>query len=329
LACPLVLLRDRAVRLWDRALHLGAKVAYLSPAADVRLHGVELVRDVPYRQTGRRGHLLDVYVPRGVKNPPALLYMHGGGFALLSKETHRVMALALSRRGYVVFLANYRIGPRYRYPAAIEDAAAALSWVMDHSRAYGADPSRLVLAGESAGGNLVTALAYIATHPRPEPFARAIFDRAPPLAAVLCVYGFLDLENLDRFSSPNMPWYIRGVIWNAAASYVGRPVRTRARFSPLASPLRLLAAPMPPGSRTLPPFFIACGTADPLLNDSKKLHAALESRGVPSDLSIHEGEIHGFNAMIWRKEARSMWRGAYAFLNRWVPVPGRRKPGSL
>ncbi|HVU01648.1 MAG TPA: alpha/beta hydrolase fold domain-containing protein [Polyangiaceae bacterium] len=317
------------MRVWDRALHLGAKVAYLSPAANVRLHGVELVRDVPYRQTGRRGHLLDVYVPEGVTNPPALLYVHGGGFALLSKETHRVMALALARRGYAVFLANYRIGPRHRYPAPLEDAAAALSWVMDHARAYGADASRLVLAGESAGGNLVTALAYIATHARPEPFARAIFDRAPPIAAVLCVYGFLDLENLDRFANPRMPWYVKQIILNAAAAYVGHPVRSRARYSPLASPLRLLAQEPPPGARPLPPFFIACGTADPLLLDSRKLHAILESRGVRNDLSIHEGEIHGFNAMIWRKEARSMWRGAYAFLAREVPVPGRRKHGAL
>jgi acetyl esterase len=318
-----VLLRDRGVRLWDRALHLGAKVAYLNPALDVRRHGVELVRDVRYRETGRRGHLLDVYVPRGVRGSPALLYVHGGGFALLSKETHRFMALAFARRGYTVFLTNYRIGPRHRYPAPLEDAAAALGWMADNAPRFGADPTRLVLAGESAGGNLVTTLAYLATHPRPEAFARALFNRSLSLAAVLSIYGFLDLENLSRFSNPKMPWYIRRAIWNSAAAYVGHPVRARARFAPLASPLRLLAADAPPDARALPPFFIACGTADPLLMDSRKLHAILESRGVASELSVHEGEIHGFNAMPWRREARAMWRGAYEFLDRWVPVPER------
>src|SRR5262249_30351621 len=156
---------------------LGARIAYLNPNADPRRHGVDLVRDVPYQQTGRRGHLLDVYVPERRKGGPALLYVHGGAFALLSKETHRMMALAFARRGYTVFLANYRIGPRHRYPAPLEDAASALAWVADHARDYGADPTRIILAGESAGGNLVTALSYIATHPRPEPLAKAVYDR--------------------------------------------------------------------------------------------------------------------------------------------------------
>jgi acetyl esterase len=315
------LLRDRIVRLWDRALHLGARIAYLNPHANPARHGIELVRDVPYQSTGRRGHLLDVYVPRGRSGSPALLYIHGGAFALLSKETHRMMALAFARRGYTVFLANYRIGPRHRYPAPLEDAANALGWVSDNARRYGSDPERIILAGESAGGNLATALAYIATHPRPEPMARALFDRDLRIAAVLAVYGFLDLENLDRFRNPNMPWYVRRMILDAAASYVGRPVELRARLSPLASPLRLLSADPPPEARRLPPFFIACGTRDPLLIDSRKLHAVLDARGVPNELSIHPEEIHGFNAMLWRREARAMWRSAYTFLDRWAP-PG-------
>lgn len=321
-------LRERIVRLWDRALHLGAKIAYLNPNASPSRHGVELVRDVPYRSTGRRGHLLDVYMPKDAAGGPALLYVHGGAFALLSKETHRLMALAFARRGYTVFLANYRIGPRHRYPAPLEDAAQALAWVADHAGNYGADPNRIVLAGESAGGNLVTALAYLATHPRPEPFAKALYERNPRLIAVLAVYGFLDLEGLERFRNPKMPWYIRRLIFDAAASYVGRPVKLRARLSPLASPLRLLSADPPPGARPLPPFFIACGTRDPLLIDSRKLHAVLDARGVPNELSIHPEEIHGFNAMLWRREAKAMWRSAYEFLDRWAPSGAAPRRGA-
>jgi acetyl esterase len=301
-------------------LHLGARIAYLNPNANPRRHGVELIQDVPYMQTGRRGHLLDVYVPKGGGGGPALLYVHGGAFALLSKETHRLMALAFARRGYTVFLANYRIGPLHRYPAPLEDAASALLWVADHAREYGADPAQIILAGESAGGNLVTALSYIATHPRPEPRAKALFERNPRIRAVLVAYGFLDLENLERFRNPNMPWYIRRMIRDAAAAYVGRPVKLQARLSPLASPLRLLSEDPPPEARPLPPFFIACGTRDPLLIDSKKLHAVLDARGVPNELSIHPDEIHGFNAMLWRREARAMWKSAYEFLDRWAPA---------
>ncbi len=300
-------------------MHLWAQILYLNPAASLARHGVRLVRDVAYRDTGRRGHLLDVYVPEGAHSPPAVLYVHGGGFAMLSKETHRVMALEFARRGYVVFLANYRIGPTHRYPEPLEDVVAALGWVADHAREYGADANKLVLAGESAGGNLVTTLAYLATHPTSEPFARALYDRALRLSAVLTVYGFLDLQNLERFANPRLPWYVKRTILDAAASYVGRPVRKRAKEATLASPLRLLASDPPEGARPLPPFFIACGTADPLLGDSRKLHAILDARGVPNELSIHPDEIHGFNAMLWRREARAMWRAAFAFLAQWAP----------
>lgn len=309
-------------------IHAGARAAYLTPVLRVERYGLRLIRDVPYAATGRWSHLLDVYLPRGVSNPPAMLYVHGGGFALLSKETHRIMAVALARRGYAVFLCNYRIGPRHRYPAPLEDAAEALAWVRDNASHYGADASRIVLAGESAGGNLVTALAYIATHPRPEGFARALFDKEIPIGAVLAIYGFLDLEHLPRFSNPRMPWYIKAMIRAAAAAYVGHPVEQRAREAPLASPLRLIVSDPPAEARPLPPFFIACGTADPLLLDSKKLHAALVSRGVEAELSIHPHEIHGFNAMIWRREARAMWRAAYRFLKRTVPPRAPSARGS-
>jgi acetyl esterase len=320
------MLRHRLVRAWDRAVHLGARIAYLNPAADPRRYGIDLIRDVPYRATLRRGHLLDIYRP-GADLPadrprrnltPALLYVHGGAFAILSKDTHRIMALAFASQGYTTFLINYRIGPRHLYPAPLEDAAAALTWLIDNAERYGADPNCIILAGESAGANLVTTLAYLATHPRPEPFARRVFEKNPQLAAVLAIYGLLDLNNLGRFNNPKLPWYVKRAIWGAAASYVGIPVEEKASQAPLASPLRLLAESPPPTARPLPPFFIACGTADPLLLDSRKLHAILDSRGVPSELSIHPREIHGFNAMVWRRQARAKWRSAFRFLSRYV-----------
>lgn len=320
----ITVLRTRLIRLWDRALHAVARIGYSVPMARAEDHGLHLVRDLAYTESGSWSHLLDVYVPRGVRNPPALLYVHGGAFAILSKETHRIMAIAFARRGYAVFLCNYRLGPRHRYPAPLEDAAEALLWVKEHARDFGADASRIVLAGESAGANLVTTLAYLATHPRPEPFARAVYDANLTLGAVLAIYGFLDMENLDRFSTPDMPWYLKRMIQGAAAAYVGMPVAERARRAPLASPLQLLTQEPPRDARPLPPFFIACGTADPLLIDSKKLYAALRSRGVMAELTVHPGEIHGFNAMLWRPEARRMWRAAYRFLLRTVPARARR-----
>jgi acetyl esterase len=306
---------ERVIRAWDYSLHLGARVLYLNPASDPRRYDVDVHRDIPYTDSGKRGHLLDVYRPRGVEKSPAVLYVHGGGFAILSKDTHRVMALAFASQGYTVFNINYRIGPRYRYPEPLQDAAAALLWVQEHGAAYGADTSRIVLAGESAGGNLVTTLAYLATHPRPEPFARAVFDRNVPIAAVLPIYGFLDLCELERYDHPRLPWYVKRALHAAAAGYSGLPVDARDVDAPLASPLRRLSEASSPDARPLPPFFIACGTADILLVDSKRLHEVLGERGVDSELSVHPGELHGFNAMVWRPAARAKWRALFRFLS--------------
>ncbi len=295
-------------------LHAGARLAYLGPGADPDSYGVDLVHDVPYRPTGSRAHLLDVYRPRSLTPRATVLYVHGGGWAVLSKDTHRVMALAFASRGYLVFNINYRLGPKHRYPDPLEDAAAALEWASDHAAEYGGDPSRLAVAGESAGANLVTALAYIATHPRPEAFARRVYDRNVPLKACLPIYGLLDMHELERFDHPRLSRVLKMGIHRAAAAYVGRPVRKRAAASPLASPLRLLAESPPPEARQLPPFFAAVGTKDPLYPDSKRLQRVLEARNVTCELSIHPGEIHGFNAMVWRREARAKWRALFRFL---------------
>src|SRR6185369_7165240 len=100
----------------------------------------------------------------------------GGGFRILSKDTHWIMALAFARRGFQVFNINYRLAPKHRFPAAVEDACAAWSFLAHHARAWDIDPERVVLAGESAGANLVTSLAVATSFRREEPYARAAFE---------------------------------------------------------------------------------------------------------------------------------------------------------
>lgn len=306
-------------RTIDLGAHFASRLIYALPVAHPRFYGVDVDLNVPYRDTGSAAHTLDVYRPRTAERPPAIMYVHGGAFSTLSKDTHRVMALNLAARGYVVFNINYRLGPTHAYPAPLEDAAAALSWVETNAARHGADPTRIVLAGESAGANLVTALATSAIEPRPEPFARTIYDRNPPIRAVLAIYGLLDLHDIHRFTThPRlMPW-LKAMIVDAGTAYVGRPIRERALDAPLASPLRILAAPPSDLARTPPPFFATAGTADPLLDDSRRLQTALEGRGGLCRLEIFPGEIHGFNALVWRKAAQDKWRAVSEFLRHHV-----------
>ena len=314
-------------RAFDRGVHVAAQAVYSLPRAHPKRHGVRVLRDIPYLPTGLTDHLLDVYLPDdGEPAPstaapsgelrPAVVYIHGGAFCMLSKDTHRVMAMPFAKRGYVVFNINYRLGPVHTYPAPLEDAAAALRWVIENARSYGADPDRIILAGESAGANLVTALTYIATHPTEEPFARALHAAAPRIRAAIPIYGLLDLTDMARFTArPRVPEWAKREVLTAATSYLGKPVDAAARRYPLASPLRLFEADPPPDARPLPPFFIACGTADMLLDDSRRLKAALDRRGAQATLEVFHGEVHGFNAMIWRPAAKAKWRALFQFLS--------------
>ncbi len=301
-----------------------AAVGYrVIPAANPSRYGLTLTTDVAYRSTDRRAHRLDVYQPHGDGRSlrPAVLYVHGGAFSMLSKDTHRVMALQLAARGFVVFNINYRLGPRHRYPAPLEDVAAALGWVCDHAEEWGADPTRLAVAGESAGANLVTALTYIATHPRPEPFARALFERQAGLRATLAVYGMHDMHDVARLwrdprKDQRMPGWVKREILSTTTAYLGDATDASAAAAPLASPLRLIAGPVPEGARPLPPFLLTAGTADPLLDDSRRLARVLEARGVEHELHVYPGEIHGFDAMLWRPAAQAKWRAVARFLRR-------------
>src|SRR5579883_380215 len=142
----------------------------LHPRANPAKHGVEVVKDIPYRDSTLPEHRLDVYRPIKRDGPlPAVLYVHGGGFRILSKDTHWVMALAFARRGYLVFNISYRLAPEHPFPAAVEDCCTALEYLIDEAPRHGGDLSRLCFAGESAGANLVTALAVTTCFARPEP----------------------------------------------------------------------------------------------------------------------------------------------------------------
>lgn len=304
----------------DRGLRCVADVGYRLPVYQPSRYGVQLIKNVAYRPTGLRDHELDIYIPPGRGPHPAIMYVHGGAFSMLSKDTHRVMALSFARRGFVVFNINYRLAPKTVFPGPLEDVCQALIWVKDHCARYGADPERLAIAGESAGGNLVTALAYITTHPRPEWFAVEVFRREINLRAVLAVYGLLDVADVDRFwrgkqKYARTPFWLREAIRDAAVAYIGTSPDPSLDLA-LASPLRCFEAEPLPGSRPLPPFFATAGTKDPLLDDSRRLQSAIVERGGECELMVYPGEIHGFNAMTWRKAAKGKWGAAYTFLMR-------------
>jgi acetyl esterase len=280
---------------------------------------IEILKDIPYLGSGDRAHLLDVYRPRGASADdrlPAVLYVHGGGFEVCSKETHWMMASAFARAGHVVFSINYRLAPEHPFPAALKDVCAAYLWLLDNAERFGANGQEIVLAGESAGGNLVTSLALCACSERPESWARAVFRRNRVPSAVAAACGFFDVSNPRRFRElADRSWPLtKQAIRQIARAYLPRRALLEGEYD-LADPLRLLES-SEVMARPLPPFLICCGTNDPLMYDSERLQEALEARGVSHQAHYYPGEIHAFHAMWWRAASKAFWRDTRAFLER-------------
>jgi acetyl esterase len=288
------------------------------PNARPERHGVERIPDISY-DSAQPHHHLDVYRPLRRSGPlPVVLYVHGGGFRILSKDTHWLMALAFSRRGYLVFNINYRLAPKHPFPAAIADACTALAWVKENAARFGGDAERLVLAGESAGANLVTALAVATSWPRPEPWARRLWDLGVRPRAVLPACGILQVSDTDRFHRrKNLSRFLNDRLHEVEDAYLCSNAEGVLRD--LADPLVWLENADYPAPRPLPAFFAGVGTADVLLDDTRRLKAALDRLGAPCDVRYYPREIHAFHAFVWRANARAFWRETFAFLDRHVP----------
>ena len=312
------------------------RVAQLHPHARPSHHAVEHLRDHRYFEGTMREHLLDVYRPaqptKGLHagSPPAfrryqgppwpmVFYVHGGGFRILSKDTHWIMGLGFARRGFVVFNVSYRLGPKHRYPSAIEDVCRAFEWVMKNAERFGADPTRVVLAGESAGANLVTSLAAALAYEREEPFARAAYATGVVPKAVVPACGVFQVSDMDRLRrrKPEMSKFIADRLAEVEAAYLGPDPSTCSRD--LADPLLLFERGEAP-SRPIPPFFLPVGTRDPLLPDTRRLAVALKKLGVEAVDTYYPGELHAFHALVMRASARRCWRDTFEFLDKHVPA---------
>ena len=309
-------LRSRVGRVVTDASWKGLAELRRLPAADPRRHGVERLSAIAYQATGSADHTLDVYRPIDRSGSlPVVLYVHGGGFRILSKDTHWIMALAFARRGYVVFNINYRLAPTHPFPAAIEDCCAALAWVTENAAQFGGDPTRLVLAGESAGANLITALAVATSWPRPEPWARRLWEAGVTPRAVLPACGILQVSDVDRLARrKRLSSFLRDRLEEVERSYLPATLPHDVSRD-LADPLLWLEAATAP-TRPLPPFFAGVGTRDDLLDDSRRLKAALDRLGTPCDARYYPGEVHAFHALVWRPNARAFWRDTFDFLGR-------------
>jgi acetyl esterase len=228
---------------------------------------------------------LRLYRPASERPLPVLCYFFGGGWVLGTIDTADGVSRSLaSSCGALVAVVGYRLAPEHPFPAAIDDCYAALRWVADHADEIGADPGRIAVGGDSAGGNLAAAVALR---------ARA---GGPPLAGQLLIYPNTDQLADDEsmraaddpflFNRHSVAWYRR--------HYLADPGDAA---SPLASPLRAQSL------AGLPPALVITAEYDPLRDQGEAYARRLADDGVPVELSRYPGMAHGFFTMIGTVDA--------------------------
>jgi acetyl esterase len=212
----------------------------------------------------------------GAERPGAVAYFHGGGWCIGTLDSFDAACRALANAaGAVVVSVDYRLAPEHPFPAAVEDAEAAVRWLAEHADELGADPGRLAVAGDSAGGNLATITA------------RRLRDAGgPPLRCQALIYPALDAGRDTLSYRENAEGY--GLTAASMRRWWQLYLNGADGLQPDASPLRAgdLAG--------MPPAFVLTVDKDPLRDEGEAYARALEAAGVPATLEAYEDMPHGF-----------------------------------
>jgi acetyl esterase len=250
----------------------------------------------------------DVVVPKGEGPHPVLVYLHGGGWICGSPRTHRKLACRFAEAGHLVFNVDYRLAPEAPFPTPLEDSIEAIRFAAREAPRYGGDPNRLAVGGDSAGGNLTAAAAA----------ALADAPDAPPISAVLLVYGVFDFAALDGAELPAATPALPGDLAQAGeklvelmvGSYLGAERSEALLADPRVSPLH--------AAHKLPPAHVVVGTADPLVAQAESLVARLREAGVEHEHVVVPDMPHGFVQMEFFPQARESIDRMVTFLRKHV-----------
>jgi acetyl esterase len=238
-----------------------------------------------------------VHRPRTDRALPALVYFHGGGWVWGSVDTHDPAARELAAAGEVATISvDYALSPEAKFPQALEECAAVVRHVAEHGADWGLDPTRILLGGDSAGGNLALATALMLRD-----------TGGPKLSGIVVGYPVCD----SRFDTPSYQEFATGHVLTREkmAFYWSVYVPHEAdRTHPLAAPLRA-------DLTGLPPVLILLAELDVLRSEGEALAARLREAAVPVELETYTGMLHGF---LRATDAVQKSRDAVARAGAWI-----------
>jgi acetyl esterase/lipase len=201
-----------------------------------------------------------------------VLYLHGGGYVMGNMRTHRVMLAYLSRaaRARVLGL-DYRLAPEFEFPAQVHDSVAAYQWLLSN----GADPKKIVISGDSAGGGLMLATLVA---------LRYLGEPMPAAGVGLSVW--VDMEATGETFTTNAevdPLVQRDLVLGIAGMYLGGK-----------DPRAPLASPIHADLTGLPPLLLQVGSIETLLDDSNEMARRARAAGVEVEVEVWDDMPHVF-----------------------------------
>jgi acetyl esterase len=211
---------------------------------------------------------------------PCLVFFHGGGWVIGNLDSHDVVCRKLADQGQLIVISvDYRLAPEHKFPAAVDDAIAATKWIAGNARQFGVDASRLMVGGDSAGGNLAAVVAISARD-----------GNGPAIAGQLLIYPATDFAlTHPSHSEPEtslllthsvIRWFRDHYLNGAADVHDWRASPARAKT--------LIG---------LPPAYVLTAGADPLRDEGVEYARRLKEAGVAVTYRTFPGQFHGFFTM--------------------------------
>jgi acetyl esterase len=225
-----------------------------------------------------------IYTPNKIRQAgglaPGLIFFHGGGWVIGDLDTHDVACRKLADHGQLIVISvDYRRAPEHKFPAAVDDAIAATAWIAGHAKELGIDAARLLVGGDSAGGNLAAVVALAARD-----------GNGPAISGQVLIYPATDFamthashrepETSLLLTHSVIRWFRDHYLNGAADAHDWRA--SPARASTLSG---------------LPPAYVLTAGADPLRDEGDEYARRLKDAGVAVTHRTFPGQFHGFFTM--------------------------------
>lgn len=274
--------RARAIVAMSGLLLAALAQAQPSRAPVGDLSAVERINDIEFAVVDGARLMLDLYLPKGVENPPLLVWVHGGGWSRGSRSP--VSTVAFVNDGYAMASIDHRLSGTAPFPAQIHDIKAAIRFLRASAREYGYDATRIGILGVSAGAHLAALAGVTNGDSELEGSVGDDLNQSSDVAAIVSYFG---ASNLTTILDQSTPFGLNIRVPGLEALFGGAP-EENTELARLASPVFHVDA----GD---PPLLLLHGDQDPQMpiNQSHELHGAYEAQGLDVRFEVVHGARHG------------------------------------